>query len=184
MNADTAIALGLAAGSTTLTNVAYLREHDAAAALPCLSMRRPWHSLRLLLTDRTWLRGFAMESGGFALYAGALALASLAVVQSIAAGGIGVLAFVSARSSGRRLGGRHATGVSLAVVGLVALGVSLAHSSGGGSKGSTAAILSWIGATGVLALVVLWIGRHTGSSLWRWASREGCFSRRAISRPR
>jgi hypothetical protein len=163
VNAHTAIALALAAGSTTLTNVAYLREHDAAAALPCLSMRRPLQSLRLLLTDRTWLLGFAMETGGFALYAGALALASLALVQSIAAGGIGVLAFVSARATGRRLGCRQTTGVSLAVVGLVALGVSLANSSGEGSNGSTAAILSWIGATGLLALVVLWIGRRTGT---------------------
>ena len=36
--------------------------------------------------------GFAMESGGFASYAAALALAPLALVQSIGAGGIGVLA--------------------------------------------------------------------------------------------
>ena len=163
MNADTAIALALAAGSTTLTNVAYLREHDAAAALPCLSMRRPLHSLRLLLTNRSWLLGFAMESSGFALYAGALALASLALVQSIAAGGIGVLAFVSARASGRRLGWRQGPGVRLAIVGLVALAVALAHGSGGGHNGSTTAILAWIGATGVLAAVVLLIGRHTGT---------------------
>jgi hypothetical protein len=78
VHAQTAIAIALAIASTTLTNLAYLREHDAAAALPCLSMRRPLHSLRLLLSDRSWLLGFGMESGGFALYAAALALASLA----------------------------------------------------------------------------------------------------------
>src|SRR5436305_12845293 len=97
MTLSTAAALVLAALSTTLANLAYLREHDAAAALPVLSMRRPLHSLRLLLTNRGWLVGFAMESGGFALYAVALGLASLALVQSIGAGGIGVLAYVSAR---------------------------------------------------------------------------------------
>src|SRR5579862_9701937 len=64
----TVIALVLAAISATLTNIAYSREHDAAASLPCLSMRRPLQSLRLLLTDRSWLRGFALESGGFASY--------------------------------------------------------------------------------------------------------------------
>ena len=69
----------LAAVSTTLTNVAYVREHDAAASLPALSLRRPVHSLHLLLTDRTWMLGFAMESSGFASYAAALALAPLAV---------------------------------------------------------------------------------------------------------
>jgi hypothetical protein len=163
VNARTAIALALAAASTTLTNVAYLREHDAAAALPCLSMRRPLHSLHLLLTNRSWLLGFAMETSGFALYAAALALASLALVQSIGAGGIGVLAFVSARLSGRRLGGRQLTGVCLSIAGLLALAVSLADSSGEGTDGSTAAILAWLGGTALLALIALWIGRRTGT---------------------
>src|ERR1700733_7468829 len=104
MNAGTAIAIALAIVSTTLANIAYLREHDAAAALPCLSMRRPLHSIHVLLSDRSWLRGFAMESSGFALYAAALALGSLALVQSIGAGGIGVLGYVSSRMSGRSLG--------------------------------------------------------------------------------
>src|SRR5215472_6995937 len=101
MSSEIAVALVLAAASTTLTNVAYLRQHEAAAALPVLSMRRPLHSAGLLLRDRSWLLGFAMESTGFLLYAAALALASLALVQSIAAGGIGVLAFVSARLAHR-----------------------------------------------------------------------------------
>src|SRR5437763_7371591 len=102
MSPHTVVGLILALASTTLTNVAYLREHDAAAALPVLSMRRPLHSARLLLDDRSWMLGFAMETGGFLLYAAALALASLALVQSVAAGGIGVLAFVSARVARRR----------------------------------------------------------------------------------
>src|SRR5499427_780322 len=99
---QTAIALLLALASTTLTNIAYLREHDAAAKLPVLSMRRPLHSAHALLGDRSWMLGFAMESGGFLFYAAALALASLALVQSVAAGGIGVLAFASARLGHRQ----------------------------------------------------------------------------------
>jgi hypothetical protein len=163
VNLRTAIALVLAAGSTTLTNLAYLREHDAAAALPCLSMRRPLHSLHLLLTNRSWMLGFAMETSGFALYAVALALASLALVQSIGAGGIGVLAFVSARVSHRPLGRRQLIGVCLSVAGLLALAVSLARSSGEGTAGSTAAVLAWLGGTALLALLALWIGRRTGT---------------------
>ena len=163
MNARTAIAIGFAIASTTLANVAYLREHDAAASLPCLSLRRPLQSLRLLLTNRGWLLGFAMETVGFALYAAALALASLSLVQSIGAGGIGVLAYVSARATGRRLGRRQLSGVSMSVVGLLALAVSLAKSSGEGGHGSTVAILVWLAATGALALLALLIGRRTGA---------------------
>ncbi len=163
MNVRTAIAIVFAIASTTLANVAYLREHDAAASLPCLSMRRPLHSLHLLLSNRSWLLGFGMETGAFVLYAGALALASLALVQSIGAGGIGVLAYVSARMHGRRLGSRQLRGVSLSIVGLFALAVSLAKQSGQGGRGSTVAILAWLGATAVLALVALSIGRRTGT---------------------
>jgi hypothetical protein len=104
-----------------------------------------------------------METGGFALYAAALALASLSLVQSIGAGGIGVLAFVSARTTGRQLSGRQLSGVSLSIVGLLALGVSLAKSSGEGRNGSTVAIVVWLGATAAVALVALSIGRRAGT---------------------
>jgi hypothetical protein len=159
LNTSTAVALVLALASTVLVNLAYLREHDAAAALPVLSIRRPLQSARVLLTDRSWLLGFAIESAGFALYVAALALASLALVQSISAGGIGLLAYVSARVTGRPLGGRERNGVLLSVVGLVALGVSLAGGSGEGGNGSTAAILLWLAATAGAAVLVISVGR-------------------------
>jgi hypothetical protein len=159
MSISTAVALVLALASTTLTNLAYLREHDAAAALPVLSMRRPLHSVRLLLGDRSWLLGFAMETGGFLLYAAALALASLALVQSIGAGGIGLLAYVSARMSGRVLSSRELTGVVLSVLGLLALAVSLVGGSGEGRNGSTATILLWLGVSGAVAVLFLLLGR-------------------------
>jgi hypothetical protein len=169
MSAQTAIAIALEIVSATLANLAYLREHDAAAALPCLSLRRPLRSLQLLLTNRSWLLGFAMETGGFAFYAAALALASLALVQSIGAGGIGVLAYISARATGRRLSRRELAGVALSILGLVALAVSLAKGSGEGGSGSTAAILLWLGATAAVAGLALWVGRRTG----RMAVAEG-----------
>jgi hypothetical protein len=155
VSAEILAGLLLALASTTMTNLAYLREHDAAAALPSLSMRRPVHSLRLLLSSHGWMRGFAMEAAGFLLYAAALALAPLSLVQGVAAGGIGVLAFVSSRVTARQLGRREWSGVLLATVGLIALAASLAGGSGGGGRGSTRSILLWLLATALLALVVL-----------------------------
>jgi drug/metabolite transporter (DMT)-like permease len=162
VSTQTGIALVLALVSTTLTNLAYLREHDAAAALPALSLRRPLHAAATLLSDRSWLMGFALESLGFALYVLALALAPLTLVQSVAAGGIGILAFFSARFSRRRLARHELAGVLLSMVGLLALGVSLAGASGEGSGGSTVAILLWLGATAAAAVVALAIGRRFG----------------------
>jgi hypothetical protein len=155
MTAATAIAIGLAAVSTTATSVAYLREHDAAAQLPPLAIRRPLRSARLLGSDRSWLIAFALETIGFMLYAAALGLASLALVQSIAAGGIGVLAYVTARVTGRTLGRRELAGVTLSILGLLALGVSLAAGAEEGGQGELAWILVWLGASGGVALLVL-----------------------------
>ncbi len=163
MHAQTAIALLLALASTALTNVAYLREHDAAAALPALSLRRPLHSAEALLTDRSWLAGFALESGGFALYVAALALAPLTLVQSVSAGGIGILAFVSARMRRRRLGRHELAGVLLSMLGLLALAVSLAGGSGEGTGGSTFETLLWLAATAGAAVVALALGRTFGA---------------------
>ncbi|HEY8776941.1 MAG TPA: hypothetical protein VIM33_10755 [Gaiellaceae bacterium] len=163
MSVQTAIALVLALAATGLTNVAYLREHDAAAALPTLSLRRPLHSIEALLTDRSWLLGFALESGGFALYVAALALAPLTLVQSVSAGGIGILAYASAHFSRRRLGRYELGGVLLSMLGLLALAVSLAGGSGEGAGGSTAKILLWLAATAGAAVVVLALGRRFGA---------------------
>jgi drug/metabolite transporter (DMT)-like permease len=169
-----AIALALALASTTLTNVAYLRQHEAAAALPVLSLRRPLHAARLLLTDRSWLLGFAMETGGFALYAAALALAPLALVQSIAAGGIGVLAYLSARFAGRRLRRHEIGGVVVSVLGLVALAVSLVGGERDG-RGSTLPIVVWLAATAAVALVVLGVGRRVGGMAVAQGAAGGLF---------
>jgi hypothetical protein len=87
-------------------------------------------------------------------------LASLSLVQSINAGGIGVLAYVSARISHRHLSTRELSGVILSVLGLLALAVSLVGGSGGGGQGSTAAILVWLGASAAAAVLVVLLGRR------------------------
>jgi hypothetical protein len=160
MSAETIAGLVLALVSATLTNLAYLREHEAAADLPVLSMRRPVQSARLLLGDRSWLVGFAMESGGFLVYAAALVLASLSLVQSIAAGGIGVLAFASARMSRRRLAPHELGGVLLSVLGLIALAVSLVGGKAANGTGEIGPILLWLGATAFIAVALLVAGRR------------------------
>ena len=127
------------------------------------SMRRPLHSAQLLLEDRTRLGGFVMETSGFLLYAAALALASLALVQSIEAGGIGILAYVSACLAQRHLTPRTLAGVLVSVFGLLLLGVSLAGDSGDGGRGSTSAILLCFGVSAAVGLVVLALGRRLGA---------------------
>jgi hypothetical protein len=159
MHVGVVIGLVLALASTVLISLSYLREHDAAAGLPSLSLRHPVHSVVLLLSSRAWLRGFAMETGGFLLYVVALALAPLALVQSVAAGGLGVLAFATARLARRRLTRREASGAGVAVLGLVLLAVSLSGGDVHDDPGSLGPILLWLAATAGAAVLVLSTGR-------------------------
>jgi hypothetical protein len=154
MHVGTTIGLVLALASTTLTSLSYLREHDAAAGLPALTLRRPMHSAKLLLRSRAWVRGFAMESAGFGLYVVALALAPLALVQSVAAGGLGILAVAGARFAHRRLTRREVAGASLALIGLVLLAISLSGGDARDTNGALGPIVLWLAITAAIAVLL------------------------------
>ena len=160
MHTQTVVGLVLAMASTTLISFAYVRQHGAAADLPKLSFRHPLRSVKLLLTSRTWLLGFAMESGGFILYVAALALAELTLVQSVAAGGVGILAVAAARMEHRRLTRRETIGSTLAVSGLVFLAISLFGATEHSAQPPLGEIALWLGATAAAAILAL-AGRHT-----------------------
>jgi hypothetical protein len=81
------VGLLLAFASALVTNTAYSLEHDAAAALPPLSPRRPFRSVQMLLGDRRWLAAFGAETAGWLMYVAALALAPLSLVQAVVASG-------------------------------------------------------------------------------------------------
>jgi drug/metabolite transporter (DMT)-like permease len=114
----------------------------------------------MLLRNRSWIGGFAAESGGFLCFVGALTLAPLALVQSLAAGGIGILAFLSSRLAGVKLTRRELVGVGVAVIGLAFLGISLAGASGQGDEGVWEGIIGWLAASAVLAAVAIRYGPH------------------------
>jgi len=155
MRPSIALALVLALASAILVNTAYLREHDAAARLPRFSPRHPVAAVHALLADRLWVGAFAMETVGFGLYVAALALAPLALVQSVGAGGIGLLAVGSARLAHRRLSRREGLGTVVSVLGLLLLALSLIGGSAHDSRGSAVAIIIWLGAAAVAAVAVL-----------------------------
>jgi hypothetical protein len=159
VHASTIIALLLALGSTILISLSYLREHGAVAGLPPLSLRRPVRSSRLLMSSRSWMIGFGMESSGFALYVVALALAPLALVQSVAAGGVGILAIATAHFGRRRLTRRELVGAVVAVAGLILLAVSLSGGDARDTPGELGPIVLWLAITVGVAVLIFTSGK-------------------------
>ena len=143
--------LVLALGSAAALNWSYLVQHGAAAELPPLTLRHPVRSLRSLFSDLTWVVGFMTGIGGWILYVVALWLAPLSLVQATSAGGIGLLALLVQRRTGRRLPRRDWIAVGIAVTGLVLLGISLAGGSSEGSAPSWASIGIWLLGSAVVA---------------------------------
>lgn len=138
----------LAFVSALVTNTAYVLEHDAAAELPPLSPRRPFRSARMLLGDRRWLFAFCAETAGWLMYVAALRLAPLALVQAVAASGVAVLAFATARGHPSRLARREQLAVVLAVSGLALLGLSLAGTAPSDEHPPVAGVVIWMVACG------------------------------------
>ena len=81
-------------------NWGYVAQHEAAGALPALSVRRPLRSLRSLFGDLRWLAGFLGRHRRLGLLRRRAELAPLSLVQAVSAGGIGLLALLAARRGG------------------------------------------------------------------------------------
>jgi drug/metabolite transporter (DMT)-like permease len=149
------IGLTVAFTSALVTNTAYSLEHDAAAALPPLSPRSPFRSAKLLLGNRRWLIAFAAETTGWLMYVAALRLAPLALVQSVAASGVAVLAFATARGHPSRLARREQAAVVLAVAGLVLLALSLVGTAESDQHPPVLGIIIWLAACGAGAALLI-----------------------------
>ena len=149
------IGLTLAFASALVTNTAYSLEHDAAAALPPLSPRRPFRSAKFLLRDRRWLTAFAAETAGWLMYVAALRLAALSLVQAVAASGVAVLAFATARGHPSRLARREQVAVILALAGLTLLALSLVGTTESDQHPSVVGVITWLAACGGGAVVLI-----------------------------
>jgi tellurite resistance protein TehA-like permease len=156
------IGLALAFVSALLTNTAYSLEHDAAATLPPLSPRRPFRSVEFLLRDRRWLTAFGTESAGWLMYVAALRLAPLALVQSVTASGVAVLAFATAGGHPSRLARREQFAVVLALAGLTLLALSLVGTKASDSHPAVVGIVIWLAVCGGGAALLIAIPTRFG----------------------
>jgi hypothetical protein len=150
-------------------NWAYTKEHEAAAALPPLTLRRPFRSLGLLLGNRGWLIGFGTETAGWLVYVAALRLAPLSLVQAVSASGIAVLALFSVHGHPGRLTLLERLAVGIALLGLLLLSFSLVGSRPSSHTPHVAEAVVWLtasaGAAAVLVVVRIRLSRAAALGL-------------------
>jgi hypothetical protein len=148
------IGLCLALVSALAVNWAYTKEHDAVAALPPLTARKPFRSLGLLLRSSGWRVGFATETTGWLVYVTALALAPLSLVQAVSASGIAVLALLVVRGQPSRLSIRERLAVGVALLGLVLLSLSLVGAKPTSHTPHGAGVVVWLAAAAGAAVAL------------------------------
>ena len=142
-----ALGLALAVVSALALNFGYYRQHQAASAMPPLTLRHPIASLRLLFTNLHWLVGMVTGLAGWVLYVAALAIAPLSLVQAASAGGVGLLALLSWRAAGGRRPRTEVLGIVLATAGLALLAASLAGGHPTSDEGTWAGVAAWTAAS-------------------------------------
>jgi drug/metabolite transporter (DMT)-like permease len=116
----------------------------------------------VLLRDRRWLIAFGAESAGWLMFVAALRLAPLALVQAVAASGVVVLAFRTARGHPSRLARREQVAVVLAIAGLVLLSLSLVDTPESDQHPAAIGTIIWLAACGAGAALLIAIPTRFG----------------------
>jgi drug/metabolite transporter (DMT)-like permease len=124
------LGVALALASAFATNVGFLLRHRGALAAPDVDVRHPWRSAVGLFRSKWWTVGYLVAALAYALHVGALALASLSLVQAVLAGGLVLLGVIAERWFGFHLGRREWLGVLLTTVGLAFLALTGSGDSG------------------------------------------------------
>ena len=96
------------------------------------------------------------------MYVAALRLAPLSLVQAVAASGVAVLAFVTARGHPSRLARREQAAVVLAVAGLILLALSLIGTAESDQHPGAVGVIIWLAACGGGAVLLIAVPTRFG----------------------
>ncbi len=137
------LGIPLALACALATNIGFLFKHRGACAAPRVDMRRPLRTARLLFASRLFTIGMGIASLAWIFHVAALSVAPMALVQSVLAGGMVLLAVLAERLFGLRIGRRQWIGLGLTALGLMLLGVTLPVAHGAHSGFSLPGMLSF-----------------------------------------
>ncbi|MFI5660550.1 hypothetical protein [Streptomyces sp. NPDC051684] len=126
-----AVAWGVGAAllANTLYSVGFVLEKRALTRLPEVSVRRPAHLLRQVVTSPLWLAGSIALASGFGAQLAVYRTLPIAAAQGIFVSGLVLLLLLSARLLGERTSGRERYAIAAILVALLMVVLSLQQDS-------------------------------------------------------
>jgi hypothetical protein len=129
----------VAAVASVALNASYVVQHTALTSAPAIRPTRPIATARALLGSPRWLSGAALGYVGLALNIAALALAPLALVETVIVAGLIIVVLAATRLHGDTPSRRQLAAVGAMVVAVAALSIGPGPTAGSPSAAATLA---------------------------------------------
>ena len=149
----------IAIASALLFNHAVYRMKVVVVTLPKIEMKFSWAVVKAFITNWRWLSAQIENLMGFVLYAVAVSLIPVSIVEPITAAGICLLVYLAIRQLGEKVQPRDYIAIGMTVLGVILISLSLER---GVSNAAPDYHMFWIFAMVIVGLAVvipLFVGR-------------------------
>ncbi|MBU1670342.1 MAG: hypothetical protein KKF41_15625 [Actinobacteria bacterium] len=121
----TVLAIAIAIGGALLLNWAIYLQKKAVVELPPVKAKISWELVKTFITNGPWMFAQLINVSGFALYAVALAMAPVSIVEPLIASGVVLLAYLAIKNLGERPRRIDYVAIGMSVFGVVCIALSL-----------------------------------------------------------
>ncbi|MHB8895051.1 MAG: hypothetical protein ACYC99_07740 [Candidatus Geothermincolia bacterium] len=141
----------IAITSALLFNHAVYRMKICVEVLPKIEAKFSWAVVKSFVTNWPWLSAQIENIAGFILYAIALSIIPVSIVEPITAGGIVLLVYLAIRQLGEKVRPRDCAAIGMTILGIILISLSLER---GVVETAPNYHLFWIFAAVILGIVI------------------------------
>lgn len=123
----TALAILLAVAASMGNNYAIYMQKTAVDRLPRVKIRLSRGVVKAFLSNKRWVASFGIIFLAGFLYAGAIGIAPISVVQPIMASGVALVAYLAIKNLGEKPRRNDLVAIGMSILGVVLIGISLAQ---------------------------------------------------------
>jgi drug/metabolite transporter (DMT)-like permease len=150
----TLFAILCAIAASLAFNYAMYAQKKVLGKLPEVKLQLSWSVMKAFLSNRTWLFSMLFILGGSALYAYALTVAPISIVQPIMAAGVALLAYLAVKNLGEKPRRIDLVAIGLSILGVALIGVSLAEGLPKDVKHSAGSLWIMAGVIVVVSIII------------------------------